>query len=297
MPFYEQAAKQRQARKPVNFVPEKMPEQNGEAEARDTDRHWGKNARMLAGNDVVAAEQQFEECRTLFDELGDEWSEVLATLWLGNTLSLRGDSERAKELTSQAVVLARHQGDPWLLVVPLMDVGQEAFMRGELDKAESTLLEVESMLRAVGDQWTIGWPLTLLAQIHLMRADVPVAGRYISEALQLSRQYGNMMATIFSLVQTADALVLRYGPPSSDWNLRRSILTNAARLCGATQNFVDYPILLGSTTTRAMYDEALSQVRSRMEPEIWDTGFAEGATMSFEQALDVAATELQRIID
>jgi hypothetical protein len=34
-----------------------------------------------------------------------------------------------------------------------------------------------------------------------------------------------------------------------------------------------------------------------MEPEIWDTGFAEGATMSFEQALDVAATELRRIID
>ncbi len=251
----------------------------------------------LASNNAAEAEQYLDECCRLSHDSGDEWTEVLAMVWLGNAFALLGNQQRAQELATQAIALGRHQGDPWLLVVPLIDVAQTAFMQGDLDKAEATLLEVESMVRTVGDQWTLAWPLCMLAQLHLMRRDVEVAGRYLRETLQASREYGNMMAQIFGLVETACALALRYGPEGTEPEQRKSELMNAARLCGATQHFKDYPILLGSISTRQIYDNMVMLVRSGIEPEIWDAGFQEGSSMQFEQALDIAAAELKRLAD
>lgn len=250
----------------------------------------------LSSNDTAAAAKRLEECQRLCHETGDEWREALSTLWLGNAAALRGEAERSRELTERAIVLARHQGDPWLLIVPLIDVAQTAFAKGELDSAESTLREVEGMLRTVDDLWSLSWPLGALAQIELLRGDLAGARAHIAEALQTSREYGNMMSQIFSVVETAAALVLRYGREGTESGLRRQELMNAARLCGATCNFVDYPILLGSVVTRDVYDALVAHVRAAIEPEIWDPCFQEGTTIPFERALDIADAELREAL-
>ena len=246
----------------------------------------------LANNDLMRAAQYFEECQPLFHELGDEWSEALAILWLSNTLSLRGESERARKLFDQAVALARHQGDPWLLVVPLVDMAQEAFSKGNLEEAESTLIEVSSLLRTVGDQWHLGWPLTALAHIQLSHGALDPARAHVAEALGLAREYGNMTSQIYALVETASIITLLYGREGTDTDLRKSQFMKAARLCGATSPFADYPMIISSHGARDSYDALIAQVRSTMEPEIWERGFHEGASMPLEQALDIAEAEL-----
>ena len=70
---------------------------------------------------------------------------------------------------------------------------------------------------------------------------------------------------------------------------------DAARLCGATRPFLDYPILLGSTLTRHLYDALIGQVRLAVGTDAWQQGYAEGAAMPLEQALALAAAELKRV--
>ena len=250
----------------------------------------------LSGNDPALSARQFEECRPLFQELHDEWGEVLSVFWLRNSLLLLGDQARAAQLFDHALALARHQGDPWLLVVPLIDVAQDAFSRGDLTAAASTLTEVESMLRQVGDMWTLAWPLTTLAQIELRRGNLGSARAYISEGLQLGSEYGNMMAQIFSLVESACLLVLRYARADTDASLLRSKMLSAARLCGATASFVNFPHLLGSTITRGIYDAMVAQVREAVESEQWKNSYEEGSRMSLEQAFDLATMELKQAV-
>ena len=248
----------------------------------------------LASDQPVLAARYFEECQPLFHELSDEWSEVLAILWLRNTLTLRGESNRSRELFERGLAMARHQGDPWLLALTLIDVAQEAFTQGELEKAETTMREVEHMLRSTGEQWGLAWPLTALAQVQLMRGDLASAHATIAEALRLGHTYGNMLAQIFSLVEAACLLTLRYGREAVDIDLRKSEFANAARLCGGARPFAEFPFLLGSTVTRSAYDAMIAQVRSTMDAEAWEQGFAEGSTMPFEQALELATAELSR---
>ncbi len=250
----------------------------------------------LASNDLTAAKARLEESQRCCHEMGDEWRESLSTLWLGNAAALRGEAEQSRALTERAIRLARHQGDPWLLIVPLIDVAQTAFAKGDLESAETTFREVEAILRTVDDQWSLSWPLGALAQIELLRGDLTGARAHVIEALQLSREYGNVMAQIFSVVETACALALRYGGEGAGPGLRQQELMNAARLCGATRNFVDYPILLGSVVTRDVYDALVAQVRGAIEPSIWDPCFQEGTTIPFEQALDIADAELREAL-
>ncbi len=250
----------------------------------------------LSSGDLELAARYFEECRSRCHALGDEWSEVLATLWLGNTATLRGEHERGRQLAERGLAMARHQGDPWLLVVPLIDVAQDAFANGDWEKAEATLLETESLLRAAGDQWTLGWPLTFLAQIRLSRGNLASAASYLAEALQNGRTYGNTMTQVYVLIETACLITLRCAGPGTDPGHQASDCANAARLCGATQSLASLPLVLGSVISSDVYGALLGQARAAVQPDIWEQGFAEGASMPLEQALDLAAAELRQTV-
>ena len=266
------------------------------------DKHSLGTALLLGGawalenNDLAGAARYFGDCQPLFHELGDEWSEALALLWLSNALSFGGEAGRARELLDRSLALARRQGDPWLRVDPLLNMAQEAFSKGDLEEAESTLLEVESVLRTVDDPWHLSWPLTALAHIQLMRGSLTPARAYIAEALQLGREYGNVVSQIFSLVETAYLVTLLYSREGTDPALRQTELTNAASLCGATWPFVDRATFIGTPGTRDSYDALITQVRSTIGTELWERSFQEGTSMPLEQALDLAAIELGRAV-
>ncbi len=251
----------------------------------------------LANNDLAGAARFFGDCQPLFHELGDEWSEALAVLWLSNVLSFGGDAGHSNELLDRSLALARHQGDPWLLADPLLNMAQEAFSKGHLEEAESTLHEVESVLRTLDDPWHLSWPLTALAHIQLLRGSLTRARTYIIEALQSGREYGNLVAQILSTVETAYLVVLLYDHEGTDLPLRQSEFRTAARLCGATWPFVDRSTFIGTPGTRDSYDALIARVRSAVETEIWEPHFQEGVAMPLEQALDLAMNELRQAVN
>ncbi|HTP00770.1 MAG TPA: DUF4062 domain-containing protein [Anaerolineales bacterium] len=248
----------------------------------------------LSTNEPEKASQQMEEALALFQEAGDQWSEVPAVLWLSNAAQMRGELELSRQLFEGSIVLARKQGDPWLLTFPLIDIAQEAFLAGDMDKAYATLLEADSNLRAVGEQWSRAWVRNALGQIQLFHRDLPAAAGCFAEGLQLARDYGNMVVQIFALVEAA-VLVILCNADEASADRRDSELARAAQLCGATKPFVDSPTMLQGIGTRAIFDSLMEQVRSAVEPEVWQNGLREAAVTPFEQSLDLAAAELKKI--
>ncbi|MGE5250175.1 MAG: hypothetical protein ACM3QS_08145, partial [Bacteroidota bacterium] len=247
----------------------------------------------LVTRDLGTASARLLETLDLCREIGDQWSEVLASLWLSNVASLQGDAQTAAQLVDRTLVLARRQGDPWSLVIPLADMAQEAFSRGDLEKAESSLLEVEAPCRIVGDNWTLAWILNSRAQVELERLEWQAAEGHILEALQLSRQYGNLVASAMALVETAAMLTLRRPDASEPESRRSEDLGKAARLCGAVSFLAGNPAIFGGGMGAGkINDSMIARVRSAIAAEIWDPAFSEGQSLSLDQALDLAASEL-----
>ncbi|HEX8992313.1 MAG TPA: DUF4062 domain-containing protein [Anaerolineales bacterium] len=54
------------------------------------------------------------------------------------------------------------------------------------------------------------------------------------------------------------------------------------------------PDLLGSTLTMEVHLAMVAQVRAAVDAESWEHGYGEGARMPFEQALELATTELKQ---
>jgi predicted ATPase len=234
-----------------------------------------------------------QESLALFRELGDEWSEVEALNWLGYVAFQRGDKYLADVLSGQSLVVARRQGDPWSLVFPLLTIAQRALAVGDMPRAESSLLEVESVLRTVGNNWDLAWVLNGLGQVHLARKETASAKAYFTEAIRLARECGNKVVMVLSLLEAAILITLRLEDrPDQDIHWRKLELDTAARLCGVTTPMVDDPTVLRRTGAQDVYEFMLVRVQSAMEPDEWDCGFAEGARMSLDKALDAAASEL-----
>ncbi len=252
----------------------------------------------LTFKSLLLAWGYLQESLTLFRELGDEWSEVLALNWLGYVAFQRGDKRLAETFCQQSLLVARQQGDPWSLVFPLLTISQRALALGDMARAESSLLEVESVLRSVGNNWDLAWVLNGLGQVHLARNEMGAAKEYFTAALLLARECGNKVVMVLSLLEAAFMITFRLDQaPHKDTHWHRLERDTAARLCGATAPLVRDPTILRRTGAEEVYESMLARVQSVVEADEWDCGFAEGARMSLDKALDAAASELRASAD
>ncbi len=126
------------------------------------------------------------------------------------------------------------------------------------------------------------------------RGLIAEAREHFAEGLRIACEYGNMLVQIFALVETAVILARRDRVEQQETGRRAMELRKAARLCGAPRPFVENRAILRGIGTQAIYDSLIAQVQSGMEPEIWERGFSEGASLPFEEALDIATLELSQ---
>jgi hypothetical protein len=241
--------------------------------------------------DLPLAGALLEESLGLVTELGDEWLQVLALLWLSNVAALRGEAARQEMLFGRCLALAEHQGDPWRLVAPLADVAQDAFMKGDLRKAQETLLRMESILRIVGDHWTLSWVLSELGRLALTRGEFELARGYSLEGLGLARESGNMIVMVSSLAQTAVLVTEHF--QAAEGGQREAGFRRAARLCGGVKPFFDHPLLLGGPGFKEVCKELIDQAHARVDESVWEPAFAEGTATSLDQAVSMAEKELR----
>ncbi|HLO14751.1 MAG TPA: hypothetical protein VK206_07980, partial [Anaerolineales bacterium] len=182
-----------------------------------------------------------------------------------------------------------------IFLAPLMSGGNSAMIAGSPEKAEAICSEAISLLREIDDKWSLAWGLNGLGHAALPLGHLNVARTSFEECIAVARNIGNPGALIGSLLGTAMlAAKLFQEQTTKSEKEQTSSLMNAVRLLGAipvlNQNLHMF-FWLG--WWRDVYEQTITQVRGMVRDEIWEKAFAEGETLSMQEALTIALQELQ----
>jgi predicted ATPase/DNA-binding CsgD family transcriptional regulator len=269
-------------------------------------------AALMRSNYATARELE-EEALALFREVGDTWGRVYALQNLSSVLFFQGEYARALALLEESLVLSRKGGDVRGRAVSLLLLGMVLLFQGELAQAHARLEESLAVSREIGHKWNIGTSIHLLGLVAFLQGDVAVAHSLIEESLVLFQEVGDRgsMAQVFfsqgfiSLGQSdyAEARTLMEQSLKIARELDRkwdmvSYLeglaavvaaqgepVRAVRLVRAAQALREaigtpLPLLLQS-----LHEFTIASARTQLEEQAFDAAWAQGRTMTPEQAL------------
>jgi tetratricopeptide (TPR) repeat protein len=254
--------------------------------------------RGLAANsahEAQAANQMFQESIELLRGLNENWGQSLALSWMGDVAFLDKDFERARSLHEQAIDIAREQGDPWIFLAPRMSGGNTALIAGSPEEAEAVSFEAVGLLREIDDKWSLAWGLNSLGHAALQLGHLDIARASFEECISVARNIGNPGALIACFLGVAMVAANLFQKQDAHVSPENASLSNAIRLLGAipalNQNLHMF-FWLG--WWRDIYEQAVAQIRVMTTDETWEKTFAEGGTLSMQQAVAIALQELQR---
>jgi tetratricopeptide (TPR) repeat protein len=243
--------------------------------------------------DLPTAHNMVQRSIELFRATKDQWYEALATAWLGWIALYENDANRASTLHSQSIKLARQQGDPWCMVPSLMSSGQIAMYDGDLTNACLIFQEAVDLLYKTGDKWSLSWVLTDLGHVAFMQGEYKQAKNCFLEVLTLASTLGNQRALLITLVGTAALIASRTIKSPDVKKKNKSVLAIAARLCGATDPYIDTPGFFVWFDTKKLYDDDIYKTKSLMDLDLWAQAYSEGQVLPLDQAIALAAQSLQ----
>lgn len=244
-----------------------------------------------SAGDIQTATAAYTESIQLSRKFGEKWSESLALSWMGDVALLQNDLEGCRELHEQAIALARVQGDPWILFSPLMADGNTALVAETPEKAESIYTEAISLLKEIDDKWSLAWALCGLGHAALQLHKPELARPNLEECFAVARNIGNPGATIAALIGAAIYAASPFeGKPASD-NPAPSVL-NTIRLLGAIPPLNVKAHMYYWAGWNALYQRALANARQLTVDTLWEKAFAEGMSLSMQEAVGIALHEL-----
>ncbi len=241
---------------------------------------------------------------------------------LGMTAGIRGDYERATELSRESLALGREAEDKLTVVWSLIHLGRVSSDQGDHERATQFYEEGLALCRESGYTTPLPNFLSALACEFLLQGNQERATTVNEEATALVRKQGANLGGYSRLPGTLErlgwaALLRGDQERAKAWheeNLRLSqklgnklIATEsleglacavgtkgeaerAAKLFGAAQALreaVGYP---QPPSERAVQEPYLVAARSRLE-ETWEAALAEGRAMDLEEAVEYALSE------
>ncbi len=224
---------------------------------------------------------QLEESLALFEALNDKEDLAWLFLHLGRVFFAQGDATHAHNLVEKGLALSREMHYTIASACALYLLGRFALDQGDASNAQSQLEESLKLFRAVKDLRSRAHVLSYLAKAVLLQGDEVKACTLCADSVALFRQMNDTEGIMYCL-QGFGGTASRQGKPL--W---------AARLWGAAETLrhasnVHVPLLLPYERTqaeRANYQSVLSAVRAELGVRAFARTFAEGQTMTPEQAI------------
>ena len=155
-----------------------------------------------AGEDALA-ERMYEESHRLFEALGDDHGLAEVTIRLGTSAMYRGDLERARELCTRGLELARAGGYQVAETIGLWAVGEAEWRLGNETYGMGLIAESADLAGEIGFTWQRTRMLRRLADWALDHGDIGEARRHIEESLGLSHELGDRISVVFALARLA----------------------------------------------------------------------------------------------
>ena len=220
----------------------------------------------------VQARTLLEEAAELSRESGDSWS-IANSLWiLALVMSFQGDLTRAHVLLEESLALSRQESYKGGIASSLFVSGMVQ-LQGDVATARSLMEESLALFKELGDRQNVAQSLGSLAWISLVQGDYATARALLEESLTLARAMGSKWYIAACLVGLG-AVVAAQG--EAVWAAR--LLSAAQALCEAI-NGVLPPFM------RDMQKRATAEALAQLGEEVFTAAWAEGRTMTPEQAL------------
>jgi predicted ATPase/DNA-binding CsgD family transcriptional regulator len=253
-----------------------------------------------------------QESDTLFQRAGDPWGRALAIMHAGMCALQAGDLTAARSLSEHAAALFREQQDLWGVGLTLDVLVNVAMRRGDYAAARLMLDEALRIRRAVGEKMNVAASLQFLGDVLRLEGDAARAAEAYGESLAVSRELGDPGTIAPALrrlgfvalyeqdygvaaARLAEALVLIRGLRGA-----RSIAPclaglaylaraqgdqeRAGRLAGAAEAHVGAFGRPQDALDALDYDRALAAVQAAGTDAVFLAAYAEGCTMSLEEA-------------
>ncbi len=185
----------------------------------------------------------------------------------------QGDPATARSLLEEGLALFRELGDKGNIAQCLSLAGRLALRQGNTTAGRSLLEESLRLSREIGSQWDIAESLAGLAQVEASQGDLAAARTLYEKSLTIAGEWNYKDLLPSCLEGLADEVGVQ-GEPA--W---------AARLWGAAEALREIMGTPLPSVYRADYERFIAAARTQLGEKAFATAWAEGRTMTPEQAL------------
>ena len=210
---------------------------------------------------------------------GDKSSEVSSLNFLGTVAFSTGDLDRARSLFEQGLELNRDLDDPPARAVLLENLAGVAVCGGQFDRAKTLLDECLALFRAVKSEGGIAHSRLIEGQLALLEQRHEEAPAAFAESLRLFRALLHGAGVAVGLHGLAAVAVHKH-----DFETAATLLGAAEHLLEATEATEDSLDPL----ERQIHELVWAAVRRELDEERLTTAWAEGQTMTIDEAVEYA---------
>jgi predicted ATPase/serine/threonine protein kinase/DNA-binding CsgD family transcriptional regulator len=186
----------------------------------------------------------------------------------------QSDPEQIISLLEEALALSREVGDKMRIGVCLRLSGQLALSQGNAVEAHSLAGESLALFREIGDRQGTALSLCLLAKVEANQENYPISRTLYEQSLATAARGVDDKGLIPSCLEGLGSVVAAKGE-----------LAWAARLWGAAESLREIMGVPLPPVDRPAYEGFVTAARSHLGEKSFAAAWAEGRTMSPEQAL------------
>ncbi len=255
--------------------------------AREVGDKWGLAfSHLMMGTwafgtgDTSSGCKHYEQSLALARESGDKRQIARGLLALGIVAASEGDVARGRAYDEEALVVSREIGDKVWTACALNNLGFQMLQQEDVTAAQPFLEEAVTLIREVGNREMIGTFQHSLALAVLAQGDSARAAALLKDSLLLFREMGSKGGFTFCLEGMAEVAVARKQDPVG--------ALRAARLLAAAWALREAIDDRHQPTERSAYVRVVATVRAELDEATWEQAWAEGQSMTIEQAVEYA---------
>jgi tetratricopeptide (TPR) repeat protein len=229
--------------------------------------------------DYARATALAEEALRRRKELGDHWGIAHSVISLAFIALAQGDFARARAMSDEALYAFREMGDREGVAASLLHQALLAGEEGDDAQGETFCAEARRAFQDIGAGWGEAWAIGVGGRLARCRGDFAGARARLAESLTLQQRSGHWRHAAFSVEELA--LVF----------LAQGETEQGVRLWAAAQTWrkgASAPPPFGVSAADRAWDKA----RTALGADAFATLWAEGATLTHEQATEAVVSGL-----
>ncbi|MFN8472310.1 MAG: tetratricopeptide repeat protein [Anaerolineae bacterium] len=226
--------------------------------------------------DRARARELWQQSLEIRRQIGEKATVATLLNNLGIVAHLEGNYDEALEFYDESLALATEMGDRLAIARALNNRGMIYWDTSDFTAARTQLEASLALRREVGDRWGVANGLNNLGRVARDLGDYAGARRFFTESLTTNRELGDRGAIAYLLEDFASLAALENQPERA---LRLAAAAEALR------ETVGAPL---SEPEQKRLAQTLAPVQESLGAEISAARWADGRTLTFEQAIDMA---------